>query len=653
MDVILSAVGSGLSQLLTPIYLAYLFGGVLLGLVIGWLPGLGGISGMSIMLPFLFGMDPIGALAAMVGMSSVTATSDTFPSVLIGVPGSAGSQATIMDGYKITQRGEGARALSASFTASLLGGLFGAVCLSIAVIVARPILLQIGFGEQLMLVFIALTCVGVLTGSSALKGLASCGLGLLIGTIGIAEVTAQKRMTLGTDYLIDGVSLVVLALGLFAIPEIIDVLRRRERISSEVRSEGGTLKGISDVLKNKWLVVRCSFIGTAIGALPGLGGSIIDWLAYAHTVQSSKNKEQFGKGDIRGVIGPESANNAKEGGALIPTLFLGIPGSGTMALLMAGLIVVGYTPGRSMVTNHLDLIYLCVWSIALANVLATLICIAFSNPISRVTHVRFSLIAPLVLALIFFAAFQATRDWGDFLLLLVAGALGIFMRRFGWSRPALLIGFVLSKSLEDAVYRTIQIYGFDFLLRPFALGLLVFAIGFIWFMVRTKTKALKDELDPRAVFTKRSQVVFTLSMAALVGLFMFDSLKVKFLAAVFPFSAGVITLTLLTILFLKQRHAEQGSVLLVDSETSSDDDGIKSFWSTAPFILGIPVLSALLGFEFGVFLFTLLLLRLRGGKGWGFSTIYAALTFLLFWGLAQILSLTYPEGLLQYGLELL
>ncbi len=653
MEVILDAIGSGLTQLLTPTYLAYLFGGVLLGLVIGWLPALGGISGMSIMLPFLFGMDPIGALAAMVGMSSVTATSDTFPSVLIGVPGSAGSSATIMDGYRITQRGEGARALSASFTASLLGGLFGAVCLSVAVIVARPILLQIGFGEQLMLIFIALTCVGVLTGSSALKGLASCGLGLLIGTIGIAEVTAQKRMTLGTDYLIDGVSLVVLALGLFAIPEIVDVLRKRERISSEAAPRGGTLQGIADVLKNKWLVVRCSFIGTAIGALPGLGGSIIDWLAYAHTVQSSKDKEQFGKGDIRGVIGPEAANNAKEGGALIPTLFLGIPGSGTMALLMAGLIVVGYTPGRSMVTNHLDLIYLCVWSIALANVLATLICIVFSKPISRVTHVRFSIIAPSVLALIFFAAFQATRDWGDFLLLLAVGTLGVFMKRFGWSRPALLIGFVLSKSLEDAVYRTIQIYGFDFLLRPLALGLLLFAIGFIWFMVRTKSKALNDDLDPRAVLTKKAQIAFTLSMAVVVAIFMIDSLKVKFLAAVFPFSAGIITLSLLVILWLTQRRAIEGSAHLVDLESSAQTGETRSFRSTAPFVLGIPVLSAILGFEAGVFVFTLFLLRFRADKAWRFSITYAVLILAFFWGLAQILSLSYPEGLLQYGLALL
>jgi hypothetical protein len=227
------------------------------------------------------------------------------------------------------------------------------------------------------------------------------------------------------------------------------------------------------------------------------------------------------------------------------------------------------------------------------------------------------------------------------------------MKRFGWSRPALLIGFVLSKSLEDAVYRTIQIYGFDFLLRPLALGLLLFAIGFIWFMVRTKSKALNDDLDPRAVLTKKAQIAFTLSMAVVVAIFMIDSLKVKFLAAVFPFSAGIITLSLLVILWLTQRRAIEGSAHLVDLESSAQTGETRSFRSTAPFVLGIPVLSAILGFEAGVFVFTLFLLRFRADKAWRFAITYAVLILAFFWGLAQILSLSYPEGLLQYGLALL
>jgi TctA family transporter len=651
MEVVLNAVGSGFNQLMTPIYLAYLFGGVVLGLIIGWLPGLGGISGMSIMLPFLFGMDPVGALAAMIGMSSVTSTSDTFPSVLIGVPGSAGSQATIVDGYQMSTKGEGARALSAAFTASLLGGVFGAFCLSIAVVVARPILLKIGFGEQLLLIFISLTFVGVLTGSSALKGLASCGLGLLLGTVGIAEVTAQSRMTLGTEYLIDGVSLVVLALGLFAIPEIVDVLRKKEQISSELPLENGTLQGIKDVFKNKLLVMRCSFIGTLIGALPGLGGSIVDWIAYAHTVQTTKDKEQFGKGDVRGVIGPESANNAKEGGALIPTLFLGIPGSGTMALLMSGLVIIGITPGRSLVTNHLDLIYLCVWSIALANILGALICLGLSRPISKVTHIRFSLVAPIVLAIIYFAAFQATRGWGDFVLLMLTGILGIYMRRFGWSRPALLIGFVLSNSLEDAVYRTIQVYGFDFLFRPLALILFIFSIGFVWYMVRNKEKALKDNLDLRASMRRGPQIIFVLLTIFTVIIFIMDALRLKFLAAVFPIAMGLLTLVLLCLLVWKMRAATGVSPVLVDIEASNDDDGPKSFISVAPFLVGIPVLSLILGFEFAVPAFTIIILRMKAQMSWWFCIIYSIVAFMFFWILMDVLSLSYPEGLLQYGLD--
>jgi hypothetical protein len=457
-------------------------------------------------------------------------------------------------------------------------------------------------------------------------------------------------MTLGTDYLIDGISLVVLALGLFAIPEIADVLRKREQISKEVPSENGTLQGIKDVFKNKWLVIRCSFIGTSIGALPGLGGSIIDWLAYAHTVQSTKDKERFGKGDVRGVIGPESANNAKEGGALIPTLFLGIPGSGTMALLMAGLVTIGITPGRSLVTNNLDLIYLCVWSIALANVLGTLICLAFSKSISKVTYIRFSLIAPIVLAIIYFAAFQATRGWGDFVLLIVTGILGIYMRRFGWSRPALLIGFVLSNSLEDAVYRTVQVYGFDFLLRPLALSLFIASIGFVWYIVRNKSKALKDDLDPRAALRRGPQVAFALLTIITVIVFMVDAMRLKFLAAVFPVAMGLITLVLLILLVLKMRSATGGSPVLVDMEATNDEES-QSFLSVAPFLIGIPLLSLILGFEFAVPVFTLMLLRMKAQMPWRFCIVYSIIAFAFFWGLGQVLSLVYPEGLLQYGLE--
>src|SRR5690606_9153510 len=240
---------------------------------------------------------------------------------------------------------------------------------------------------------------------SMAKGLASCCIGLFLGTIGASQATAEYRFTFDTIYLSDGIPLVVVALGIFAFPEIIDVLRKHARISEAGALGGGWMQGIRDVLRHWWIVLRCSFIGAIVGALPGLGGSVIDWIAYGHVVQTSKDKSRFGKGDIRGVIGPESAANAKEGGALIPTLFFGIPGSGTMALLLGGLVVIGITPGRPMVTSHMDLVFLIIWSIALANILGTAISVLLAKPISHVTVIPFARVAPFLLVMVFLSAY--------------------------------------------------------------------------------------------------------------------------------------------------------------------------------------------------------------------------------------------------------
>ena len=467
---VLTFAGTALVELVSGPHLLYLLIGVVVGIVVGILPGLGGISGLALLLPFVYGMNQGHALAMMMGLVSVTTVSDTFPSILMGIPGSAGSQATILDGFPLAKKGQAARALSASFTASLLGGVFGAILLTFSFVIARPLLLAVGFGEQLMLVLIALTLVGMLTGQSAVKGLASCGLGLLVGAIGAAPATAEYRMTFGYIYLSDGIPLVVVALGIFAIPEILDVLRHQRTIAEgEGRLGAGWGQGIRDTFASWALVLRCSAIGALIGALPGLGGTVIEWISYGHVLQSSKDTSQFGKGDIRGVIAPEAANNAKEGGALIPTLFFGIPGSGTNALLLGGLVLIGLTPGRSMVTDHVDLVYLIIWSLALAHVIGAVICVMLAQPIARLTRVRYALIAPFMIVMIVFAAFQATQDWGDIYLALVLGIGGLALKRFGWSRPAMLIGFVLSKPLEQSLYRTVQVYGLDVLLRPASL----------------------------------------------------------------------------------------------------------------------------------------------------------------------------------------
>ena len=315
-----------LTVLLTPSHLVYLVGGVTLGLCVGILPGLGGIVGMTILLPVIYGMDIHNAFALLIGMVAVIPTSDTFPSVMMGIPGSSASQATIMDGYPLAKKGEAARALGAAFTASLIGGLFGAFVLSLIIPIARPLVLAFGSPELFMLAVLGMSMVGVLSGNQPIKGIIGAGIGLMLGAIGDAPAIAEYRYTFGFDYLMDGISLVIVGLGLFAFPEIIDLLIKGRPIAEKAELGRGWFDGLKDTLRHKWIVLRCATIGVIIGFIPGLGGSVVDWIAYGHIIQTSKDRERFGKGDIRGVIAPESANNAKEGGGLIPvTDFQGRP----------------------------------------------------------------------------------------------------------------------------------------------------------------------------------------------------------------------------------------------------------------------------------------------------------------------------------------
>jgi putative tricarboxylic transport membrane protein len=297
---------SALLSVLSGWHLFYLLIGVLIGLVVGVLPGLGGIAGMAILLPFIYGMDPISALGMLIGMVAVIPTGDTFTSVLMGIPGSSASQATVLDGFPLAKKGEAGRALAAAFMSSLFGGLVGALVLTLAIVVARPLVLAFSSAELFMLAVFGLSMVAVLAGKNLAKGIAAAGLGLILGSVGDAPATGEFRMVFGIDYLYDGLPLVVVAMGVFAIPEIIDLLKRGTAIAEHYEIGGGWAKGFVDVLRNRWLVLRCSGLGCMIGALPGLGGSVVDWIAYSHALQTTRDRSQFGKGEIRGVIGPES-----------------------------------------------------------------------------------------------------------------------------------------------------------------------------------------------------------------------------------------------------------------------------------------------------------------------------------------------------------
>ena len=462
---------------LDPERLTFVALGVLIGLALGVIPGLGGVVGLSLLLPFTFDMDPLTALAFLVGLQAVVVTSDTIPAVLFGVPGTVGSAATILDGHPMAKKGQAARAFGASFSASVLGGLFGALFLALSVPILRPVILSFGSPELLAFCVFGLSLVGVLSGGARLKGLAAAAIGVMIATTGEEPNTAIERWTFGTLYLIDGIPLVPLALGLFAIPELADmaIARRVVPVDAQHASRHGQLEGVKDTFRNFWLVIRGSAIGSVLGAVPGIGAAVIDWIAYGHALRSEKGaSETFGKGDVRGVIASESSNNAKEGGALVSTIAFGVPATASMALLLGAFLIHGISPGPDMLSTRLDVTYTLVWTVALANILGSGICFAFANQLAGIARIRIGLLAPMVLSVTFIGAFQGSRQWGDIAVLLGFGALGWFMKRVKWPRPPLLLGFVLGGLIERYLFISFQRYDTDWLSRPIVLT--VFAI---------------------------------------------------------------------------------------------------------------------------------------------------------------------------------
>ena len=462
--------------------LGFLSFGVLIGLVLGVIPGLGGLVGLSLLLPFTFNMDPFTALAFMMGLQAVVVTSDTIPAVLFGVPGTVGSAATILDGYPMARKGEAGRAFGAAFSASVIGGLFGALLLGISVPVLRPIVLEIGSPELLAICVFGLSLVAVLSGGSPLKGLAGACIGLMVATAGDDPQTGTLRWTFDSLYLWDGLPVVPLALGLFAIPELADMAITKQSINVKAGEKQdarfGQLEGIQDTFKNWFLVLRCSSIGSSLGAVPGIGASVIDWIAYGHAARTEKGAaETFGKGDVRGVIASESSNNAKEGGALVPTIAFGVPGSASMALILGAFLIHGLVPGPDMLTKNLDVTYTLVWSVAIANIIGAGICFTFANQLAKVALIRIGILAPVVLAVTYVGAFQGSRQWGDIYALLMFGLLGWVMKRLRWPRPPLILGFVLGGLVERYMFISTERYGADWLWiwRDFGDGNVVFA----------------------------------------------------------------------------------------------------------------------------------------------------------------------------------
>jgi len=573
MDMLHAFVGA-FHQVFTWSTLSPMLVGIAIGFLVGILPGLGGPTALALMLPFIFKMTPIEAFSFLLGMAAVTATTGDITSVLFGVPGEATTASTVVDGHPMAKNGEAGRALGAALMSSLVGAVFGAFALALAIPIVRPLVLMFGSPEMFMLSLLGMSFIVTMSENSLIKGLVAAGLGFFLAVVGVDQISGIQRYTFGQLFLWDGIGLVPVAVGLFAIPEIIELAVYGGSIAKgPVGKLGGVMEGVKDTFRHFWLVIRCSAIGTYLGLIPGFGAGVSQWIAYAHAVQSSPNRERFGKGAVEGVLGPGAANNSSLGGTLIPCIAFGVPGSLTMAILLGAFIVQGIIPGPEMLLpepkGKLSLTFSFVWIIVVSNVITVAVCFMFLRQLARLTQLRSGLLMPFILLLVFLGAFAEKNAFEDMAIVILFGAIGWVMVKLDWPRPPLLLGLVLGPLMENRLFLSVDNYGYEWLWRPGVM--IIFALtaaGIVYpLWKRRRPKVMPPatsieappapEIQPGEAANRPTQV-FLCVLIAILAAALWTSRTFGYRAGLFPWVIGFPLLGLIIAQFvftLKGRRA--------------------------------------------------------------------------------------------------
>ncbi|MBI3998285.1 MAG: tripartite tricarboxylate transporter permease [Armatimonadetes bacterium] len=642
------ALSAAVALFLDPGRLLMMLLGVGVGLVVGILPGMGGIVTVAILLPFITRLDPFASLAMITGALAVVHTSDTITSVLIGAPGSAASVPTVLEGYPMARQGQAARALSAAYLSSLIGGLIGALGLTLSIPIARPLVLSFGSPELFMLTALGVSFAGSLLGKEPRKGLTAGLLGLLLGAVGPSPAAAEVRFAFNQVYLTDGLDLAIVALGAFGVTEVVGLLAQGGAVAQRTDLGRGWAQGLRDVIQHRWLVLRGSLIGMWAGVLPALGATAGTLMAYGHVVTSSRDRSRFGKGDIRGIIAPEAANNAVEAGDLVPTLLFSVPGSAPTAMILGALLAYGIVPGPRIVTEHLDLIYTIVWSFAAANFIGAAFMFAASPLLARLTYVSFNRLAPGIILAMVLAAFQEKQHYGDLLTLLALGILGYVMKASGWPRAPLLIGFVLAGPLERYYWLTINLYlhPADWLIRP---GVIVIGLLLIAPFVAGAIKAIRYPTAPEVSPAERPPRRVAPFSLFLLGVFAYAWWTARtFLpgAELMPLSVAIGG-TLLCAVQIVQEMRGRGGPIAAEGGTEEEAPSGEVVRRAAGYLAGLAgyIVSVwLVGIRLASGLWVLGFLLLVARQRWPAALLYAAAAVAGLELLSGILGVRLPRG---------
>jgi len=467
-----------------------LVAGTLYGLLIGIIPSAGATTGLVALFGFIsyFADQPYLGVIFCMAVVAASTTGDTYTGVLLGIPGANSAAATMVDGFPLAQKGQATYAITAAVTTSTVNGLLWGTLTFALLPWYTNLLMILGIPELWAFTMLALATVGFVSSTWWVRSLIAIVVGIGLGLIGTDPATNADRYTLGWDYLGNGIQLMPFVAGLFAIPELVDGLKRRRKTVNSADQLGQTIEGVKAVWVSKWDALRGGFIGAFVGLLPGLGGAMSDWMAYGSTV-AAHPKEKFGDGNIKGVIGPEGANNAQKATSMIPTVLFGIPGAPFAAVIMALFMYLGFelgTPDLAQDERFFDsLTFGFMW----ATVLVGVFCLLFTRYISAITRVPYKYYFPLLIVFITWACVQYTGGWEDYFILAVCSILGILCKKYKFSRPAMVIGFILAERVEALTLQVTSLYSIEQLVtRPIFVILLLLTTGVFAWGITTKRR---------------------------------------------------------------------------------------------------------------------------------------------------------------------
>ena len=462
------ALTQGLASLFDLSTLFWLVVGFVVGYIVGAIPGFNDANLMAILLPFTLLLDPTDAIVGMAAMYCAAQASGAIPSILVNIPGTPGTAASALEGYPLARQGKAALALGISFAGSTIGGLFGALVALLLAPVLGALALRFGPAEMFMVVVFGLSAVSSLTGEHVWKGLLSIFLGLLISLVGADGIQGYPRATFGIAELYDGLPLVPVLLGLFGFSELIFLARQPSVVNATVHAAGSfkeIMEGVKAVFRYPFALLWSSVVGTVIGITPGAGATVASFVAYAHARQWSKEPERYGKGSAEGLTATETANNAVTGGAMVPLLTLGLPGSTSTLMMLAALVLHGIRPGPRFFVDFQVEAYTILLSLLVSNLLIFVVGLPIARPFQAIAMVPTPILVPILSVLLFLGAYAYRTSPFDLILMVAFGVLGAVLRTYGYPLAALLLAIILGPMAEANFLRAVRIGGYGLLLE--------------------------------------------------------------------------------------------------------------------------------------------------------------------------------------------